>query len=122
MKKYILSLLAIACFSICMVSCGNKAKTNSDATEVADKTGKEYASAFVCPMHCKGSGSDKAGKCPTCKMDYVANKDYKAQGDHDGHDHGHDHDGHDHHGHDHGDHDGHDHDGHDHGDHDGHNH
>lgn len=41
-----------------------------------DKTGKEYTSAYVCPMHCEGSGSDKEGKCPVCKMDYVANVDY----------------------------------------------
>lgn len=40
-----------------------------------DKTGKEYTSAYICPMHCEGSGSDKAGTCPACKMDYVANKD-----------------------------------------------
>lgn len=46
----------------------------------ADKTGKEYTSAYICPMHCKGSGSDKMGKCPVCGMDYVANKDHKADG------------------------------------------
>ena len=46
---------------------------DSDADE---KTGKEYTSAFVCPMHCEGSGSDTEGKCPTCKMDYVANKNH----------------------------------------------
>ncbi len=40
----------------------------------ANKTGKEYTSAYICPMHCKGSGSAAAGKCPACKMDYVANK------------------------------------------------
>ncbi len=39
-----------------------------------DKTGKEYTAAYICPMHCKGSGSDKAGTCPVCKMDYVKNK------------------------------------------------
>ncbi len=38
-----------------------------------DKTGKEYTSAYVCPMHCEGSGSDKAGACPKCKMAYVEN-------------------------------------------------
>lgn len=42
-----------------------------------DKTGKEYTSAYVCPMHCEGSGSETAGTCPKCKMDYVANADYK---------------------------------------------
>ncbi|MDF1697454.1 MAG: heavy metal-binding domain-containing protein [Saprospiraceae bacterium] len=116
MKNYILSLMALVCFSISIVSCGNKSKTGSEGTksEVVDKTGKEYVSAYICPMHCKGSGSDKNGVCPVCGMDYVKNKNYKGTA--------HDHDGHDHEGHDHGDHDGHNHDGHDHGDHEGHNH
>ncbi len=42
-----------------------------------DKTGPEFTSAFVCHMHCKGSGSDKPGKCPVCEMDYVKNDDAK---------------------------------------------
>lgn len=61
----------------------------------AKKLTKEYGSAYVCPMHCKGSGSDQPGKCPVCKMDYVVNKDFKGGTDHHGHDHG-DHEGHDH--------------------------
>lgn len=40
----------------------------------------EYTSAFVCPMHCKGSGSDEAGTCPVCKMDYVAQADHVKDG------------------------------------------
>ena len=47
-----------------------------DHSEV-EKEGKEYASAYVCPMHCEGSGSDVAGKCPVCKMDYVANEKHE---------------------------------------------
>ena len=31
---------------------------------------KEYASAYVCPMHCEGSGSDKEGECPKCGMEF----------------------------------------------------
>ena len=34
--------------------------------------GKEYTSAYVCPMHCEGSGSEQPGNCPVCGMDYVA--------------------------------------------------
>lgn len=41
-----------------------------------DKSGPEYTSAYICPMHCKGSGSDKPGTCPVCGMDYVKNEDY----------------------------------------------
>jgi hypothetical protein len=64
------------------------------------KHGKEYTAAYVCPMHCEGSGSDSPGKCPVCKMDYVKNEDtHSHEGhNHDGHDH--EHDGHDHNHHD----------------------
>ena len=54
----------------------------SDA-DTPDKTSKEYASAYICPMHCEGSGSDAEGKCPVCGMDYVKNEDHNE----DGHDH-----------------------------------
>jgi hypothetical protein len=52
-----------------------------DATEHADseKQGKEYTSAYICTMHCEGSGSTEPGTCPACGMDYVANEDH---GDH----------------------------------------
>lgn len=55
------------------------------ATTAASHAGKgvAYESAYVCPMHCEGSGSDKAGKCPACKMDYVA----LAEHTNDGHSH-----------------------------------
>lgn len=82
-----------------------------------DKSGPEWTSDYVCPMHCKGSGDSKKGTCPVCNMKLVKNKDKKSTG-HEGHDHsGHDHD-HSGHGHSH-DHSGHDH---DHGDHSGHDH
>lgn len=85
------------------------------------KQGPEYTSAYICPMHCAGSGSAEAGTCPVCKMAYVKNEDHAAehkshQDHHEDHDHG-DHEGHDHEdheGHDHEDHEGHDHEGHDH--------
>ncbi|NNF36092.1 MAG: hypothetical protein HKN68_18450 [Saprospiraceae bacterium] len=57
------------------------------------KQGKEYTSAYICPMHCEGSGSSEEGTCPVCGMDYVINEDHKS----DGHKHDHsDHDGHNH--------------------------
>lgn len=98
-----LFLFSIAIF---IFACGNSNKAK-------DPKGKEYTSAYICPMYCTGSGSDKAGICPVCKMDYVANKDVKSSGteikeNHDGHDHD-NHDGHDHSGHDHGSHEGHNH-------------
>lgn len=48
----------------------------------ADNTelGPEYTSAYVCPMHCEGSGGDEAGVCPVCQMDYVARDEHEADG------------------------------------------
>lgn len=102
MKQFKITLIFAAILSLGMMSCGNKAAT-TDATETAavDSTtvavdttaaaapamdGIEYTSAFICPMHCAGSGSDVAGKCPACGMDYVANTEKAAEG-HEGHDH-----------------------------------
>ncbi len=42
--------------------------------------GKEYTSAYVCPMHCEGSGSDQPGTCPVCGMDYVARAEHIQDG------------------------------------------
>lgn len=46
---------------------------NNNSTN-KEEQGKEFTSAYVCPMHCDGSGSDEAGKCPVCSMDYVQNE------------------------------------------------
>ncbi|HQW25794.1 MAG: hypothetical protein IPN60_09930 [Saprospiraceae bacterium] len=45
-----------------------------------DITGKEYTSAYVCPMHCKESGSDTTGLCPVCGMDYVPHHEHTSDG------------------------------------------
>ena len=59
------------------VSCKDAKKEDATAkTEQAEK--KEFASAYVCPMHCEGSGSDKEGECPKCGMDYLKNEDHNA--------------------------------------------
>ena len=50
------------------------------ATEAAEAMGPEYTSAYVCPMHCEGSGSAEPGTCPVCGMDYVARADHEAKG------------------------------------------
>lgn len=89
-----LSFALFLCGSMSFYACGN------GTAKKADKASKEYASAYICPMHCEGSGDVKAGNCPTCKMAYVANPDVKqpaapAATGHEGHDHG-SHDGHDH--------------------------
>ena len=42
--------------------------------------GKEYTSAYVCPMHCEGSGSEEPGQCPACGMDYIAQSEHTEDG------------------------------------------
>jgi len=37
---------------------------------IVDKSKMEYTSAYICPMHCEGSGSESPGKCPVCGMNY----------------------------------------------------
>lgn len=105
--KYLFFILLLG---LGFTACKHSHSHDSDKSETVDKSGPEYTSAYICPMHCKGSGSEKPGKCPVCGMDYVANEDLNnvSSGDldHDGHDHdGEDHDDDD---------DGHDHDDHDH--------
>ena len=89
--KILFFFFFLVSMSVAVVSCDSgetKAKT--------EQQGKEYTSAYICPMHCDGSGSDKAGTCPVCKMDYVANKEHESH-KHSGHNHdGHNHEGHSH--------------------------
>ena len=65
------------------ISCGG---------QKGDKTGKEYTSAYICPMHCEGSGAEEPGTCPVCGMDYVKNENHFK----DNHEHDHSHGDHDH--------------------------
>ncbi|MCB0636871.1 MAG: hypothetical protein KDC54_09660 [Lewinella sp.] len=70
---------------------GTDTQADQGQMEEAAEQGPEYTSAYVCPMHCKGSGSDEPGKCPVCGMDYVANADHADHMDHEeGHE-GHNH-------------------------------
>ena len=64
--KIIFLFVALAATGIAISSC-------SDNSTNTDKQGKEYTSAYICPMHCEGSGSNEPGKCPVCGMDYVKN-------------------------------------------------
>ena len=69
MKSILLKTTLILAIVGSMSACSSN--TN---TETEQHTGKEYTSAYICPMHCEGSGSDTAGLCPTCGMDYVKNE------------------------------------------------
>ena len=82
MKNLKIVILAISLLIIgfAFSSCGGSASIKAGDTE---QQGKEYTSAYICPMHCEGSGSDAAGTCPVCGMDYVKNEKHG----HEGHDH-----------------------------------
>ena len=66
--KLILFTTLLAGTSTVIYSCGGS------TTASEQQQGKEYTSAYICPMHCEGSGSEEAGKCPVCGMDYVKNE------------------------------------------------
>lgn len=69
MKRFILRA------SIVLLTLGSiTACTSNNSNKTENKEGVEYTSNYVCPMHCEGSGSDTAGLCPTCGMDYVKNE------------------------------------------------
>lgn len=92
MKQAFLKTCLFLFLSLAVFSCKNQSaeESQSEATEHIEKQGPEYTSVYVCTMHCEGSGSDAAGKCPVCNMDYVALEGHQA----DGHQHfegGHDH-------------------------------
>ena len=89
MKKIKIFMLipAFLFLGIMISSCGNSGK--SKATQM-EQQAKEYASSYVCPMHCEGSGSENSGNCPSCGMTYVKNEEHTSDG------HTHDHSGHNH--------------------------
>lgn len=116
MKKFKLgTLLTLFAMALFIFSCGDSdhshdengehteettqidENTDADAgaDEEIDMDSKEYASAFICPMHCPGSGSDEAGTCPVCGMEYVANENVPSSDADADHDHD-DHEGHNH--------------------------
>lgn len=90
--KYFITVLIFVSF-LFSTSCknNNKDRQNTDSTEVVvDDTvnndtnslnnndlSKEYSSKYICPNHCKGSGSEKPGDCPVCGMEYIENPDYQ---------------------------------------------
>ncbi len=81
--KSILAIFMIFAACCIFVSCEGEPKAPAKAKieRATDKTGKEYTSRWICPMHCKGSGSEERGqKCPACEMDLVDNKNHAHHG------------------------------------------
>ena len=48
-------------------------KLEAGSTDSTTSLGKEYTAKYICPDHCKGSGSDKPGTCSNCDMELVEN-------------------------------------------------
>lgn len=73
-KQVRIALLAILLGAgLTFAGCDRKPATPEHLKEKTDRSGKEYNSAYICPMHCEGSGSEEPGVCPVCGMDYVKN-------------------------------------------------
>ncbi|MFN8255085.1 MAG: heavy metal-binding domain-containing protein [Bacteroidales bacterium] len=48
-------------------------KLEGESTDSTAALGKEYTAKYICPDHCKGSGSDKPGTCSNCGMELIEN-------------------------------------------------
>lgn len=72
---YLVLVITSVIFFSCTVKVNDTHSEN--ASETVDKSGPEYTSAYICPMHCEGSGASEMGSCPVCKMDLVKNENYK---------------------------------------------
>ena len=77
MKKgrLLLALVLVSGLAFTFNACESKTSHERQQTTTKDKSGFEYTAAYICPMHCEGSGSDEAGQCNICGMDYRVNKD-----------------------------------------------
>ena len=80
--KFLGVIALVFSLTLCFTSCGNSGDSTGEEakTEVKHGEGKAYTSAYVCPMHCEGSGSEEAGTCPVCGMAYVAQADHTNDG------------------------------------------
>lgn len=88
--KSMAALMLVLSFTFAFTACGDSATeaATEAATEVATEVavesphgeGKEHTSAYVCPMHCEGSGSDAEGECPKCGMAYIAQAEHTDNG------------------------------------------
>ncbi len=99
MNKIKLFLFISVISFFCIISCNSEADktltTKEDSVEVktddikknetevnkkdslkTEKLGKEYTAKYICPDHCKDSGSDKEGECPNCGMEYIENPNF----------------------------------------------
>jgi hypothetical protein len=74
-------------FSVIMVltmltyfACSNQADKPNHVPVKEHGESKAHTSAYVCPMHCAGSGSEAPGVCPNCGMNYQALEEHVKNG------------------------------------------
>ncbi len=78
-RTFYFTVIALSLLGLqCKAKQEAKAEEEKPVMEKMDMSGPEYTSLYICPMHCKGSGSDHAGVCPSCGMDYVMNESAQA--------------------------------------------
>lgn len=46
-------------------------------TTKSDSPQPQAVAAYVCPMRCEGSASNRPGKCPVCEMELERNPEYR---------------------------------------------
>lgn len=61
---------ALLSATLLLLACQSEPATVSAQAEAATPV---RTAAYVCPMGCKGSESDKPGKCPVCEMELAIN-------------------------------------------------
>ena len=70
MKRFVLILLGLS--AGLLASCDTKqSAATAPPTPAPSGPGKVASAVYECPMGCKGSQSNKPGKCPNCEMDLV---------------------------------------------------
>lgn len=55
-----------------LAACQSEPAATTAAPAATEAATPVHTAAYVCPMGCEGSESDKPGKCPVCEMDLVA--------------------------------------------------
>ncbi|HEX8349808.1 MAG TPA: heavy metal-binding domain-containing protein [Hymenobacter sp.] len=80
-KLKIATIGVVLTATIALIGCNSQPAATADkaeapAEQIADK--QLATAAYRCPMGCKGSASDKPGKCPVCLMELERNPAYQA--------------------------------------------
>ena len=72
-------------FMISLAACKGTPAQEEQKTETTTAPAAPAAAtqqlAYVCPMACEGSASDKPGKCPVCGMDLMKNPEHQPAAD-----------------------------------------